>query len=123
MTSSRKDVNVFLSCLKQFISGPEFNRNENFFFIAKKENKDTLLELNYDIDDIIAELLSLDIKNYSETLIDDRDTNPPLLFVFGKTISNKEIYIKIKLRENATPKIIVCVSFHKSLHTMSYPYR
>lgn len=122
MTSSRKEINDFLQKLKDFLNEPDFNIDENLFFITKKENKDTLLDLNYDVYDIINELLTLDIKNYSETLFDDRNENPPLLYVFGKIISGKEIYIKIKLRENPIPKVIVCVSFHKALHTMSYPY-
>lgn len=52
---------------------------KTYFLSQKKENKDTLLDLNYDVYDIINELLTLDIKNYSETLFDDRNENPPLL--------------------------------------------
>lgn len=66
-------------------------------------------------------LYSLKLCNYSETLIDKNNNDPPFLYVFGKYIKEKEIYIKFKIRENQQ-KCIVCVSFHYSEHKMVYPY-
>lgn len=36
--------------------------------------------------DVVERLKELTIREYSETLIDKDDLNPPMLFVFGKEI-------------------------------------
>jgi hypothetical protein len=63
----------------------------------------------------------LTISEYSETKIDYDDLNPPLLFVFGKIINNKLVYIKLKIKENQN-KYILCVSFHYAKDEMNFPY-
>lgn len=122
MTSNRKAVNQFLTQLKDVIDDPNFSIEENLFLIGRPENKATLIDLDYDSDDVVKILSELNIENYSETLFDEDNDNPPLLFVFGKEICEKEIYIKIKVRMNPETKI-VCVSFHWAQHTMLYPYK
>ena len=117
MTSNRKAVNQFLTQLKDVIDDPNFSIEENLFLIGRPENKATLIDLDYDSDDVVKILSELNIENYSETLFDEDNDNPPLLFVFGKEICEKEIYIKIKVRMNPETKI-VCVSFHWAQHTM-----
>lgn len=81
----------------------------------------TMLCLEYDKTDIVEQLKELTLKNYSETLIDKDDANPPLLFVFGKTINNQQIYIKLKIKEKPS-KYVLCVSFHYAKYKMHFPY-
>lgn len=50
------------------------------------------------------------------------DSNPPLLFVFGKSIDNKLVYIKLKIKGNTSKKIL-CLSFHYARHNMNFPYK
>ena len=50
-----------------------------------------MLDLDYDTSDIVERLKELTLAEYSETLIDKDDSNPPLLFVFGKSIDNMSI--------------------------------
>ena len=108
--------------MKDVIDDPNFSIEKNFFWNSKIENKSTLLDLDYDLYDVVKILSELDIQNYSETVFDSDNDNPPLLFVFGKEITKKEVYIKIKVRANPKRKI-VCVSFHWAQHTMLYPYK
>ena len=56
--------------------------------------------LDYDSSDIIDRLKELTISDYSETLIDKDDNKPPLLFVFGKDIDGRLVYIKIKVKRD-----------------------
>jgi len=77
------------------------------------------LDLEYDSGDIAERLKELNIREYSETLMDKDDLNPPLLFVFGKEIHGKLIYIKLKIKP--TEKIL-CVSFHYAEATMKFPF-
>ena len=65
----------------------------------------------YGADDIVNRLKELTVEEYSETKIDKDDLNPPLLFVFGKDINSKLVYIKLKIKGEQKRRVL-CVSFH-----------
>lgn len=46
----------------------------------------TLLYLNYDKHDVLNHLLSLEISDYIETFVDDKDCTLPPFFAFTKSI-------------------------------------
>jgi len=71
----------------------------------------TMLDLDYDTDDVKNEILSLNEKEYMETIKDDRDATRPPFWVFSKTIKKKDVYIKVKIRDKRKNKVF-CVSFH-----------
>lgn len=79
------------------------------------------MDLDYDAGDIVERLKELTIREYSETLVDTDDINPPLLFVFGKDINRKQLYIKLKIKGNRT-RHVLCVSFHYAEEKMTFPY-
>lgn len=81
----------------------------------------TLLDLNYDSFDIADRLKELTIREYSETLFDRDDNHPPLLFVFGKDINDKQVYIKLKIKGNKGKRVL-CLSFHYAEKEMKFPY-
>lgn len=68
---------------------------------------------------MVKRLKELSVQEYSETKIDKDDINPPLLFVFGKDIEEKLIYIKLKVK-NKTQKHVLCVSFHYAKEKMIF---
>ncbi|MBQ9608998.1 MAG: hypothetical protein IJV15_06080 [Lachnospiraceae bacterium] len=80
-----------------------------------------MLDLEYDAYDVANQLKELKTENYSETLIDKDDDKPPLLFVFGKDIKGKQVYIKLKIKGD-TNKRILCISFHYAKYKMDFPY-
>lgn len=47
--------------------------------------------------------------------------NSPLLFVFGKDISSKLVYVKLKIKGNQQ-RHVLCVSFHYAKEKMTFPY-
>ena len=79
------------------------------------------MDLDYDITDVVERLKELTVDEYSETLVDKDDLNPPFLFVFGKNINDKQIYVKLKIKERQS-SYILCVSFHYAKEKMSFPY-
>lgn len=79
------------------------------------------MDLEYDAEDVVERLKELTLAEYSETKIDKTDIDPPLLFVFGKEISGKLIYIKLKIRGNQQRQVL-CVSFHYAKENMIFPY-
>jgi len=81
-----------------------------------------MVDLDYDESDIVERLKELTLDEYSETLIDKDDDKPPLLFVFGKDINNRLVYIKLKIKGEKSKKVL-CLSFHYAKHTMPFPYK
>ena len=103
-----------------------FDADENFVLIRNSKDEEefstpyTMLDLDFDIKDVVNSIRQLTAANYSETLVDRDDSNPPLLFVFGKVINKRTIYIKLKTKKKSN--YILCVSFHYAKHQMNYPY-
>ena len=127
--TKEKEVIEFLQELKNILQSEEFNIYDDLTIIkARKKGGDilystpyTLLDLDYDSTDIVERLKELTIKEYSETLVDKDDLNPPVLFVFGKDINGKQIYIKLKIKEKQK-RHVLCVSFHYAKEKMLFPY-
>ncbi len=114
--------------LKSFLERKDFNIDSDIYIIRKRKNNDekhstpyTLLDLDYDIWDVIERLKELSVSEYSETKIDKDDVNPPLLYVFGKVIDGKLVYVKLKIKDDPK-RYILCVSFHYAKESMEFPY-
>ena len=125
--SDKKDVKKFLDELKAIINDVSFDSDDDLIII--KSSKDevqystryTLFDLDYDTVDVVDRLKELTVSDYSETLIDKDDDKPPLLFVFGKDINNRQVYIKLKIKGENNRRIL-CLSFHYAKHKMKFPY-
>jgi len=81
----------------------------------------TLLDLDYDMEDVVERLKELTVAEYSETKIDKDDLKPPLLFVFGKDINSRLVYVKLKIKGDQQ-RHVLCVSFHYAKEKMTFPY-
>ncbi len=126
--SKRRDVIAFLNELRSFLDRKDFNIDSDIFIIRKRKDNDenystpyTLLDLDYDTWDVIDRLKELSVSEYSETKIDKDDLNPPLLYVFGKIIDGKLVYVKLKIK-GEPKRYVVCVSFHYAKESMEFPY-
>ena len=128
MSVSGWGIVAFLEELKGLLGKDDFNIDSDFLLIKKRKPDDeehstpyTILDLDYDIWDVVERLKELSVAEYSETKIDKDDLNPPLLFVFGKDINNKLVYIKLKIKGD-NKKRVLCVSFHYAKEPMTFPY-
>lgn len=126
--SKKREVLAFLKELNEILQLPDFIVTRDLTIIkSKKKDKEeystpyTLLDLDYDACDIAERLKELTIKEYSETLVDTDNVNPPLLFVFGKDINERLIYIKLKIKGEPKQHIL-CVSFHYAEKPMTFPF-
>ena len=128
--SKRQEVVAFLEELKAFLKGNDFDVDHDLILIKKKKVDDeeystpyTLLDLDYNSEDVVNRLKELTVAEYSETKIDKDDLNPPLLFVFGKDINRRLVYMKLKIKKKENlRKHILCVSFHYAKEKMKFPY-
>lgn len=68
-----------------------------------------------------AILETLETKNYSEGPLEEKLYGGVDMWVFGKTIKKKEVYIKITM--GAMGRSVICISFHLAQHKMQYPLK
>jgi hypothetical protein len=113
---SFNDVDKFLS---------EFKLNMKIWNIVfrndRLKNIQTLIDL--EISDlqrtkIIENLLAED---YSEGPLADTLNKLSPMWVFGKQVKGKEVYIKITMGTVDNP--VICISFHLSERLMKYPFK
>lgn len=126
--SKKREVIAFLEELKELLGKEDFNIDSDLTLIKKKKPNDeehstpyTLLDLDYDTWDVVERLKELTVSEYSETKIDKDDLDPPLLFVFGKDINRKRVYVKLKIKGDQKRRVL-CVSFHYARDPMKFPY-
>ncbi len=126
--SKKREVIDFLDKLHKLLESDDFDINTDLNLIRKKKQgvdqkfstPYTLLDLEYDVEDVVDRLKELKVEEYSETKIDTDDINPPVFLVFGKSINDKLIYVKLKIRNQQ--KQVICVSFHYAKDKMEFPY-
>ena len=87
------------------------------------------MELDYDTWDVVERLKELTVSDYSETKIDKDDLDPPLLFVFGKDINRKLVYVKLKIKGDQKRRVLssagslpVCKASSESASVSFRPY-
>jgi len=90
-------------------------------FKHREKNIQTLADL--DITPIYRKQILEELENhdYSEGPIPDSMMNGADMWVFGKFIKNKEVYIKITMGNSNLS--VVCISFHLAEHPMNYPLK
>ena len=68
-----------------------------------------------------AILAALETKDYSEGPLEEKLYRGADMWVFGKTIKKKEVYIKITM--GAMSSSVICISFHLAQNKMNYPLK
>lgn len=92
-----------------------------FFRSERGKNFETMLALEYSVEDVKKELKELEVFHYAEgpkmeTLYKGAD-----MWVLGKMIQSKEVYIKISMGQPNDKAL--CISFHFSEGPLTYPYK
>ena len=116
----RNDVNDFLKKVKEKL---KTEGTDGFVFIPTRKsekpkpeftNSYCLAQLEYDTEDVMNEILTLEVSHYSETLADRKsfDSGLELLYVFIKEIQGRQVYIKIKMKKAGENEVVLCISFH-----------
>jgi hypothetical protein len=111
----KKEVEAFLKSFK------ELGKVWGMLFLKRDKNLQTLASL--EITPIFREKILYDLKlsDYSEGPLDEYFHGGKEMWVFGKEVKNKEIYIKITLGQ--TNSQTICISFHIAEHPMKYPLK
>jgi len=114
-----EEIETFLEQVRRIIHKSfETRRNDDY--------KKTLLALGFNKSSVINEISTITVENYSE------GPKPEIgsindVWIFGKTIQNQEIYIKLKIigMNNRAEEIdtLYCLSFHFAEKCLVYPYK
>ena len=91
-------------------------------FVDRREHRDSLLELGVTKKDCEDGILGLSVSDYCSGPEEDKD-RPGKVWVFGKTIAAKEVYIKLKIYGGKVEKKAKCISFHIAEHPLYYPHK
>jgi hypothetical protein len=118
-TASRDHVLSFLLAMKAILqSGGPGNENWTISTIRDK-NMETITTLELDYEDIKDELMALTPLNYCEGPLKDTKITGDL-WVFGKIIKNREVYIKLKISGDSSYQQLKVLSFHTAEQKISY---
>lgn len=85
------------------------------------KNTQALIDLELRPIDRLAVLRALDVVDYSEGPLEDKLNNGPPMWVFGKTIKQQEVYIKISM--GLWGRSVICISFNIAEKVMLYPLK
>lgn len=66
-------------------------------------------------------LEALESKDYSQGPLEEKLYGGAEMWVFGKTVKKKEVYIKITM--GMVGSNVICISFHLAHHKMTYPLK
>ncbi len=85
------------------------------------KNAQALIDLELRPIDRKTVLEALATLDYSEGPLEEKLYGGTDMWVFGKTIKKKEVYIKITM--GAMGCSVICISFHLAQHKMNYPLK
>lgn len=114
--STEKEVSDFLKEFKQ-----KMTIWEVLFRDERGKNAQALVDLELRPNDRKSILENLQTIDYSEGPIEEKLYGGSAMWVFGKTIKKKEVYIKITL--GAMGSSVICISFHLAEYKMLYPLK
>lgn len=90
------------------------------FFDDRGKNHQALLDLEISPKQRETEIMKLNPENYVQGPLDEKMHSLPPMWVFGRVVKGKEIYIKVsKGKENVQA---VCISFHMFIFNFQRSY-
>lgn len=117
MSADPEEVQQFLTRLKGLTHAFDI-----IYLDKRPKNSQTLADLEITGSDRDEYIKDLEVENYSEgPRPEDFYGGEEEMWVFGKVIKGKEIYIKITLGDFNSD--VICISFHIAEHKMNYPHR
>lgn len=114
--SSTTEVTAFLKDFKE-----KMRFWDVLFRDERGKNTQALVDLELRPIDRKTILEALEAKDYSEGPLEETLYKGTDMWIFGKTVKKKEVYIKITM--GAAGSSVICISFHLAQHKMNYPLK
>lgn len=117
MVDKETSIADFLREFKQIVT-----QKRGLDLIPRQENNNTIIELGFTKRNVEEIILGLSVTDYCKGPSADRDRLGNV-WIFGRKIENKEIYIKLKIACVGKVKIAKCISFHEANYRLNYPLK
>jgi hypothetical protein len=114
--SSKPEVASFLKDFKE-----KMRFWDVLFRDERGKNTQALLDLEFRPVDRNTVLQALEVNNFSKGPVKEELNRGADMWVFGKTIKKREVYIKITM--GTIGSSVICISFHLAQHKMNYPFK
>ena len=114
--ASQQEVETFLKELKVKIDILGI-----LFLDNRGKNQQTLHDLEISPVKRKELISSLKVDDYSQGPLDEKMRGILPMWVFGKQVKKKEMYIKVS--RGTDNNSAVCISFHFAEHPMNYPFK
>lgn len=115
ITTTKEDVKKFLK---------DFREKKGIWGILFRDDRGKNAQAMADLEirpvDRAKVIDSLEEIDFVET-IEDKLNKGGLMWVFGKIVKKKELYIKITMGMAGTS--VICISFHLAEHVLHYPFK
>ena len=113
--ASKEEVALYLKELKVKI-----NIFGILFLDNRGKNQQTLHDLEISPAKRKEIINSLKVEDYSQGPLNEKMCSFLTMWIFGKQVKNKEVYIKMSMGTENNGAI--CISFHIAEHPMNYPF-
>lgn len=90
--------------------------------VPRRQNIEALAELGLTKRNRRDEIMTLSVSDYCEGPEADRD-KPGNIWIFGKRINEREVYIKLKIAHVGKERIAKCLSFHIATFPLCFQCR
>ena len=110
-------IRIFLKEFKKLASG-----GRGIFMVPREKSLKTLADLGLTKKNFKEIIMALSVLDYCEGPKKDIDRSGEI-WIFGKQIGGKEIYIKLKVAQVGWKKIARCISFHPAVFPLSFPFQ
>lgn len=114
-----------MGCFEVQLVLKDFKNKMGFWDVVFRDdrgkNAQALVDLELRPIDRKIALEALEIKDYSEGPLEEKLYGGADMWVFGKMVKKKEVYIKITMGALSTS--VICISFHLAEHKMVYPLK
>jgi len=107
---------LFLKEFKQLI------QEGGLYVVNRLDHQNSLADLGLTREACKIEIFGLSVSDYCKGPQPDKD-RPGDIWVFGKEISGREIYIKLKIAQIGSHRIAKCISFHAAERPLYYPFK
>ena len=107
---------LFLKEFKQLV------QEGGLYVVNRFDHQKSMADLGLTSENCKVEILGLSVTDYCKGPEPDKD-RPGDIWVFGKKIAGREVYIKLKIAQVGIHKIAKCISFHAAQQPLCYPFK
>ena len=118
MKSAKEEITVFLRKFKEVATS---NGNKSFTICCRPEYKITIAHLGITVGQTKQEILNLTYEDYMNGPEQDHQKKNSKIWEFGIILNGEEIYIK--LSDDFSEGVAICISFHLAGYPINCPYK